>query len=74
MAEAVFHPPRRKRKVYESYDSPFPISPSVEGSHGKVYKMCRAELINNNVIVKNPEDIEQLYSKVFLAHFICIIH
>ncbi|XP_070793102.1 tRNA-splicing endonuclease subunit Sen2 isoform X1 [Pituophis catenifer annectens] len=67
MAEAVFHPPRRKRKVYESYDSPFPISPSVEGSHGRVYKVCRAELINNNVIVKNPEDIEQIYSKGFFG-------
>ncbi|ETE59217.1 hypothetical protein L345_15054, partial [Ophiophagus hannah] len=29
--------------------------------------MCRAELINNNVIVKNPEDIEQLYSKGFFG-------
>ncbi|KAM3847167.1 tRNA-splicing endonuclease subunit Sen2 isoform 1-T2 [Vipera latastei] len=67
MAEAVFHPPRRKRKVYESYESPFPISPSIEGSHGRVYKMCRAELINNNVIVKSPEDIEQLYSKGFFG-------
>ncbi|XP_013913462.1 PREDICTED: tRNA-splicing endonuclease subunit Sen2 isoform X2 [Thamnophis sirtalis] len=67
MAEAIFHPPRRKRKVYESYDSPFPISPSVEGNHGRVYKMCRAELINNNVILKNPEDIEQLYSKGFFG-------
>uniref|UniRef100_A0A8C6YG64 tRNA-splicing endonuclease subunit Sen2 n=1 Tax=Naja naja TaxID=35670 RepID=A0A8C6YG64_NAJNA len=67
MAEAVFHPPRRKRKVYESYDSPFPLSPSIEGSHGRVYKMCRGDLINNNVIVKNPEDIEQLYSKGFFG-------
>ncbi|XP_063147904.1 tRNA-splicing endonuclease subunit Sen2 isoform X2 [Candoia aspera] len=67
MAEAVFHPPRRKRKVYESYDSPFPISPSAEGSHGGLYKMCQAEFINNNVIVKNPEDIEQLYSKGFFG-------
>ncbi|KAK9406236.1 tRNA-splicing endonuclease subunit Sen2 [Crotalus adamanteus] len=29
--------------------------------------MCRAEFINNNVIVKNPEDIEQLYSKGFFG-------
>ncbi|XP_070594682.1 tRNA-splicing endonuclease subunit Sen2 [Erythrolamprus reginae] len=67
MSEAVFQPPKRKRKVYESYDSPFPITPFIEGSHGRVYKMCRAELINNNVIVKSPEDIEQLYSKGFFG-------
>ncbi|XP_044307308.1 tRNA-splicing endonuclease subunit Sen2 [Varanus komodoensis] len=67
MAEAVFHPPRRKRRVYESYDSPFPISSSKEGIHGKVYKICQAEIINNNVIVKNPEDIKELYSKGFFG-------
>ncbi|XP_062977311.1 tRNA-splicing endonuclease subunit Sen2 isoform X2 [Elgaria multicarinata webbii] len=67
MAEAVFHPPKRKRRVYESYDSPFPISSSEEGIHGRVYKICQAEIINNNVIVKNPEDIEQLYSKGFFG-------
>lgn len=59
MTEAVFHPPRRKKRVYESYDSPFPIC-------GSDYRICQAEIINNNVIVKNPEDIEQLYSKVSL--------
>ncbi|KAJ7316794.1 hypothetical protein JRQ81_002956 [Phrynocephalus forsythii] len=61
MAEAVFHPPRRKRRVYESYDSPFPVVFS------KDCKICQAEIINNNVIVKNPEDMEQLYSKGFFG-------
>ncbi|KAJ6668420.1 hypothetical protein lerEdw1_015797 [Lerista edwardsae] len=60
MTEAVFHPPRRKKRVYESYDSPFPIC-------GSDYRICQAEIINNNVIVKNPEDIEQLYSKGFFG-------
>ncbi|XP_066471223.1 tRNA-splicing endonuclease subunit Sen2 [Tiliqua scincoides] len=60
MTEAVFRPPRRKKRVYESYDSPFPIC-------GSDFKICRAEVINNNVIVKNPEDIEQLYSKGFFG-------
>lgn len=59
MAEAVFHPPRRKRRVFETYDAPFPV-----GVGGKDFRMCRAEIINNNVIVRNPEDIEQLYNKV----------
>lgn len=67
MAEAVFQPPRRKRKVYESYDSPFPISAPQDGVCGRDDKICKAEIINKNVIVKNPEDIEQLYSKVVLS-------
>ncbi|KAK2516697.1 Tsen2 [Columba livia] len=58
MAEAVFHPPRRKRRVFETYDAPFPVDVG-----GKDFRMCRAEIINNNVIVRNPEDIEQLYNK-----------
>ncbi|XP_054831754.1 tRNA-splicing endonuclease subunit Sen2 isoform X2 [Eublepharis macularius] len=67
MAEAVFHPPRRKRKVYESYESPFPISASHDNVYGGNYKICQAEIINKNVVVKNPEDIEQLYSKGFFG-------
>lgn len=64
MAEAVFHPPKRKRRVYESYESPFPIVAPQEGTYERNYKICRAEIINNNVIVTDPGDIEQLYSKV----------
>ncbi|XP_061474083.1 tRNA-splicing endonuclease subunit Sen2 [Rhineura floridana] len=67
MAEAIFHPPKRKKRVYESYNSPFPISSSEEGIYGRDYRICQAEIINNNVIVKNPEDIEQLYSKGFFG-------
>ncbi|XP_028574746.2 tRNA-splicing endonuclease subunit Sen2 isoform X1 [Podarcis muralis] len=67
MAEAIFHPPRRKRRVYESYNSPFPISSTGEGIHGRDFQICQAEIINNNVIVKNPEDIEHLYSMGFFG-------
>ncbi|KFQ37143.1 PREDICTED: tRNA-splicing endonuclease subunit Sen2 [Merops nubicus] len=62
MAEAVFHPPRRKRRVFESYDSPFPVDVG-----GKDFRMCQAEIMNNNVIVRNPEDIEQLYNKGYFG-------
>ncbi|XP_017941755.1 tRNA-splicing endonuclease subunit Sen2 isoform X2 [Manacus vitellinus] len=62
MAEAVFHPPRRKRRVFESYEGPFPVDVG-----GKDFRMCQAEIINNNVIVKNPEDIEQLYNKGYFG-------
>ncbi|XP_053233672.1 tRNA-splicing endonuclease subunit Sen2 isoform X3 [Podarcis raffonei] len=67
MAEAIFHPPRRKRRVYESYNSPFPISSTGEGIYGRDFQICQAEIINNNVIVKNPEDIEHLYSMGFFG-------
>ncbi|KAF1591398.1 tRNA-splicing endonuclease subunit Sen2, partial [Eudyptes moseleyi] len=62
MAEAVFRPPRRKRRVFESYDSPFPVDVG-----GKDFRICQAEIINNNVIVRNPEDIERLYNKGYFG-------
>ncbi|NWI65158.1 SEN2 endonuclease, partial [Todus mexicanus] len=62
MAEAVFHPPRRKRRVFESYDSPFPVAVG-----GKDFRVCQAEILNNNVIVTDPEDIEQLYNKGYFG-------
>ncbi|NXG79739.1 SEN2 endonuclease, partial [Baryphthengus martii] len=62
MAEAVFHPPRRKRRVFESYDAPFPVAVG-----GKDFRVCQAEIMNNNVIVRNPEDIEQLYNKGYFG-------
>ncbi|NXK41060.1 SEN2 endonuclease, partial [Piprites chloris] len=62
MAEAVFHPPRRKRRVFESYEGPFPVDVG-----GKDFRICQAEIINNNVIVRNPEDIEQLYNKGYFG-------
>ncbi|KFP71787.1 tRNA-splicing endonuclease subunit Sen2 [Acanthisitta chloris] len=62
MAEAVFHPPRRKRRVFESYDSPFPVDIG-----GKDFRICQAEIINNHVVVTNPEDIEQLYNKGYFG-------
>ncbi|KAM8799854.1 tRNA-splicing endonuclease subunit Sen2 [Eudromia elegans] len=62
MAEAVFQPPKRKRKVFETYESPFPVEVD-----GKDFRIYQAEIINNNVIVRNPEDIEQLYSKGYFG-------
>ncbi|XP_061864332.1 tRNA-splicing endonuclease subunit Sen2 [Colius striatus] len=62
MAEAAFHPPRRKRRVFESYEAPFPVDVG-----GKDFRICQAEILNNNVIVRNPEDIEQLYNKGYFG-------
>ncbi|NXO72834.1 SEN2 endonuclease, partial [Phainopepla nitens] len=62
MAEAVFHPPRRKRRVFELYEAPFPVDVG-----GKDFRLCQAEIINNNVIVRDPQDIEQLYNKGYFG-------
>ncbi|XP_045688088.1 tRNA-splicing endonuclease subunit Sen2 isoform X2 [Phyllostomus hastatus] len=67
MAEAVFHAPKRKRRVYESYESPFPIPFDQNCGPKKDFKMFHAEMINNNVIVKNAEDMEQLYGKGYFG-------
>uniref|UniRef100_A0A7N4PG61 tRNA-splicing endonuclease subunit Sen2 n=1 Tax=Sarcophilus harrisii TaxID=9305 RepID=A0A7N4PG61_SARHA len=67
MAEAVFHAPKRKRRVYESYESPFPIPFCQEVTLQKDFKIYRAEIINNNVIVRNAEAIKQLYGKGYFG-------
>nr|KAF6421445.1 tRNA splicing endonuclease subunit 2 [Molossus molossus] len=62
MAEAVFHAPKRKRRVCENYESPFPIP-----FGQKDFRIFRAEMINNSVIVKNADDIKQLYEKGYFG-------
>ncbi|XP_030657644.1 tRNA-splicing endonuclease subunit Sen2 isoform X1 [Nomascus leucogenys] len=67
MAEAVFHAPKRKRRVYETYESPLPIPFGQDHGPQKEFKIFCAEMINNNVIVRNAEDIEQLYGKGYFG-------
>ncbi|XP_063796848.1 tRNA-splicing endonuclease subunit Sen2 [Pseudophryne corroboree] len=66
MSQATFHAPRRKRKVYETYESPFPI-PLSHDCHMKDFRICQAEIINNYVIVRRLEDIELLYGKGYFG-------
>ncbi|XP_073087157.1 tRNA-splicing endonuclease subunit Sen2 isoform X2 [Manis javanica] len=67
MAEAVFHAPKRKRRVYENYESPLPIPFGQDCGPKKDFRIFRAEMINNNVIVRNTEDIEQLYGRGYFG-------
>ncbi|KAL0600167.1 tRNA-splicing endonuclease subunit Sen2 [Plecturocebus cupreus] len=67
MAEAVFHAPKRKRRVYETYESPLPIRFGQDHGPQKEFKIFHAEMINNNVIVRNAEDIEQLYGNGYFG-------
>lgn len=62
MAEAAFRPPRRKRRVFECYQAPFPV-----GAGGGDFRMCRADMVNNSVVVRSPEDVERLYNEVLPA-------
>lgn len=64
MAEAVFRAPKRKRRVYESYESPLPIPFGQDQGPGKEFRIFQAEMISNNVVVRGAEDMEQLYGKV----------
>ncbi|XP_068107895.1 tRNA-splicing endonuclease subunit Sen2 isoform X2 [Hyperolius riggenbachi] len=66
MSQAVFHAPRRKRRVYESYESPFPI-PMSHDSCVKEFRVCQAEMVHHSVIVRNLEEIELLYGKGFFG-------
>ncbi|KAM5148422.1 tRNA-splicing endonuclease subunit Sen2 isoform 2-T2 [Mantella aurantiaca] len=66
MSQATFHAPRRKRKVYESYESPFPV-PLSHDSYVKDFRVCQAEIINNFIIVRSLEDILLLYGKGYFG-------
>ncbi|XP_059246338.1 tRNA-splicing endonuclease subunit Sen2 isoform X1 [Mustela nigripes] len=67
MAEAVFRAPKRKRRVYESYESPLPIPFGQDCGPKQDFKVFTAELINNNVIVRDAEDMEQLYGRGYFG-------
>ncbi|XP_067854764.1 tRNA-splicing endonuclease subunit Sen2 isoform X2 [Heptranchias perlo] len=67
MAEALFHAPKRKRRVYESYDAPFPVSLTQEETSSKEQEHYYAEMMNNNVIVRKPENIKALYGKGYFG-------
>lgn len=53
--------------MFECYQAPFPV-----GADGGDFRMCRADLVNNNVVVRSPEDMDQLYNKVLTA--LCCAH
>ncbi|XP_038668601.1 tRNA-splicing endonuclease subunit Sen2 isoform X3 [Scyliorhinus canicula] len=67
MAEASFRAPKRKRKVYESYEAPFPVSLTQEETSSKEQKHYYAEIVNNNVIVRKPESMQALYGKGYFG-------
>lgn len=67
MAEAIFRAPKRKRRVYESYESPLPIPFGEDQGSRKEFRIFRAEMISNNVVVRGVEDMQQLYGKGYFG-------
>lgn len=67
MAEAIFRAPKRKRRVYESYESPLPIPFGEDQGSRKEFQIFRAEMISNNVVVRGVEDMQQLYGKGYFG-------
>lgn len=45
--------------MFECYQAPFPVGPGAGD-----FRMCRADMVNNCVVVRSPEDMDQLYNKV----------
>ncbi|XP_016431266.1 tRNA-splicing endonuclease subunit Sen2 [Sinocyclocheilus rhinocerous] len=61
MTEAVFQAPKRRAKVYESFEAPLPIS---LGAENIIY---RAEIISHHVVVTDPAHILPLYERGYFG-------
>ncbi|XP_069795945.1 tRNA-splicing endonuclease subunit Sen2 isoform X2 [Narcine bancroftii] len=67
MVEATFQAPKRKRRVYESYEAPLPLLFTHEGTISSEQEHHYAEMINDNVIVRKPKSITALYGKGYFG-------
>lgn len=67
MSEAVFQAPKRRARVYEAYEAPFPVPLTAEEARLQVDVVYRAEILNKNVIVRNPDHIQALYCKGYFG-------
>ncbi|TSK45806.1 tRNA-splicing endonuclease subunit Sen2 [Bagarius yarrelli] len=65
--EAVFHPPKRRPKVYESFEAPFPVSFSNDCPPEQHIQIYKAELVHQHVIVRESEHIQALYGKGYFG-------
>ncbi|XP_023655551.1 tRNA-splicing endonuclease subunit Sen2 isoform X1 [Paramormyrops kingsleyae] len=66
MTEAVFQAPKRRARVYESYEAPFPVL-GYENEADLEQHIYRAEIVNQHVIVRDPKHIEALYGKGYFG-------
>jgi len=70
MTEAVFQAPKRRAKVYESFEAPLPVLLSSQDEDRNIY---RAEIISHQVIVTDPAHTLILYERV-RQHCTCLGH
>ncbi|XP_033932725.1 tRNA-splicing endonuclease subunit Sen2 [Pseudochaenichthys georgianus] len=59
MMQAEFRAPRRRPRVHEAFEAPLPVN-----SERSEY---RAELINHNLLVLNPEHIKKIHNQGFFG-------
>ncbi|XP_041747158.1 tRNA-splicing endonuclease subunit Sen2 isoform X2 [Coregonus clupeaformis] len=67
MTDAVFQAPKRRARVYEAYDAPFPVPLAAEEARLQQTLIYRAEMVNQHVIVRDPEHIQALYGKGYFG-------
>ncbi|XP_068598752.1 tRNA-splicing endonuclease subunit Sen2 [Brachionichthys hirsutus] len=60
--QADFRPPQRRTRVREQYEAPLPLNPSPDGR-----VQFRAQLVNQHVLVCNPDHIQQIYSQGYFG-------
>ena len=64
MSEAPFLAPRRRAVVYEAYEAPFPVPRSDAEATRCGESVYRADLVNQQVLVRDPAHIQLLYGQV----------
>ncbi|KAG1962684.1 tRNA-splicing endonuclease subunit Sen2 [Pimephales promelas] len=64
MTEAVFQAPKRRAKVYESFEAPLPVLLSSQDEDRNIYS---AEIISHQVIVTDPAHTLILYERGYFG-------
>ncbi|XP_018600054.1 tRNA-splicing endonuclease subunit Sen2 isoform X4 [Scleropages formosus] len=67
MTEAVFQAPKRRARVYESYEGPFPVPLCADGAGGPEPLVYRADVVNRHVVVRDPAHIGAVYGKGYFG-------
>ncbi|KAI5607599.1 tRNA-splicing endonuclease subunit Sen2, partial [Silurus asotus] len=65
--EAIFRPPKRRTKVYESFEAPLPVPFSKDSPSEQQIEIYKAELVHQHVIVRGSEHIQALYGKGYFG-------
>lgn len=67
MMEAVFQAPKRRPRVYETYDAPFPVPLAAVDARLQQTLIYRADMVNQHVVVRDPDHIQALYGKGYFG-------